>query len=258
MARRALMKPAARERRRRLRVGAIPPQPQRIVAIDVLRGVAIVAMIVYHFSFDLRMFGITQSDFEHDWRWIAARSAILGTFLLVAGVSLLLADRAGTTRADFWRRVGMIVGCALIVSGASYVMFPRTFIWFGVLHAIAVSLVLAQPLVRRPRVALVVGIAVVAAGLAFSHPAFDNRYLGWIGFMTERPPTEDYVPLFPWSGLVLIGIALADLLDRRAFAALAPLARAPRALVWLGRHSLLVYMVHQPILIGALWLATRR
>ena len=74
------------------------------------------------------------------------------------------------------------------------------FIWFGVLHAIAVSLVLARPLVRYPRTALALGIAVVVAGNAIRHPAFDNRSLGWIGFMTAKPSTEDYVPLFPWAG----------------------------------------------------------
>jgi uncharacterized membrane protein len=75
--------------------------------------------------------------------------------------------------------------------------------------------------------------------------------------MTHKPVTEDYVPLFPWTGVVLLGIAAGHLLWRHAFAPLAWLARAPAPLRWLGRHSLVVYMVHQPLLLGALWLALR-
>ena len=85
--------------------------------------------------------------------------------------------------------------------------FPRSYIWFGVLHAVAVALVLARPLIPFPRASLAIGILVIVAGLALSHPAFDNRALGWLGFMTAKPSTEDYVPLFPWAGALLCGVA---------------------------------------------------
>lgn len=229
----------------------------RIVGLDALRGIAIVAMIAYHFCFDLRWFGVARFDLEHDVAWIAARSAILGTFLLVAGASLALAARRDDFARGFARHVAIISAAALLVSVASYAAFPATFIWFGVLHAIAVSLLLAFPLARRPRIAAALGAVVVLAGVALSHPAFDTRALGWLGFMTHKPATEDYVPLAPWSGLLLIGIAFGAALAQ-APEPLAPLARGPRVLPWLGRHSLLVYLVHQPILVALLWLATRR
>ena len=75
--------------------------------------------------------------------------------------------------------------------------------------------------------------------------------------MTAKPVTEDYVPLFPWTGVLLIGIAAGHWLMRERFGPLAPLGRVPAALRWLGRHSLVVYLVHQPLLIGLLWLALR-
>jgi uncharacterized membrane protein len=234
------------------------PRPSRVAAIDALRGIALCAMIVYHFCFDLRYFGLARIDFEHDPLWLSARAAILSSFLLLAGVSLVLADRRGASSAAFWRHVGTIAGAALLVSAASYAMFPASYIWFGVLHAIAVSLVLARPFVRHPRTALVIGAAVIAAGNLFAHPAFDDRAAGWLGFMTAKPQTEDYVPLFPWAGLVFAGIALGDALLRRDFAPLAALSDPPRWLAWMGRHSLAIYLVHQPLLIGALWLALRR
>jgi uncharacterized membrane protein len=227
--------------------------PPRLAGIDVLRGVAIVAMAAYHFAFDLRHFGVTHPDFEHAWPWLAARATILASFLVLVGVSLALAARAGVAWRHHLARVARIAACALAVSAASYAMFPQSFIYFGVLHAIAVVSLAAWPLRARPVAATFAGVAIVVAGLAFASPWFDPRGWSWIGFVANKPRTEDFVPLFPWAGVVLVGIGLGHALARRSFAALQPLARAPAWLALLGRHSLLVYMVHQPVLLGVLW-----
>ena len=136
-------------------------------------------------------------------------------------------------------------------------MFPQSFIYFGILHAIAVMSLVAWPFARHPRIALVAGIAIIGAGLTVSHPLFDTRALSVVGFTTHKPVTEDYVPLFPWTGVVLVGIALGAALERRAFAPVAALARLPNGVRGLGRHSLAVYMLHQPLLIGTLWVVLR-
>jgi uncharacterized membrane protein len=240
------------------RSSAVPHGAARVPGIDALRGAAICLMIVYHFSFDLRYYRVIHSDFEHDPFWLGFRALIVTSFLLLVGVSLVLADAAGTSRRKFWQRIALIAACALAATAGSYLVFPRTFIYFGILHCIAVASVLAWPLVRRPRLALALGLAVVAAGLALSHPVFDQRPLSWLGFTTVKPPTEDYVPLAPWSGVALIGIAIGRALAGARWRALAPLAAAPRWLRWLGRHSLAVYMVHQPLLLGALWVLLGR
>jgi uncharacterized membrane protein len=214
-------------------------------------------MVVYHFCFDLRYFGVARWDFEHDIRWLAARTLILSSFLLIAGISAALARRDPAADARWPRHVAVIGGAALLVTAASAMMFPRSFIWFGVLHAIALSLLLARPLVDRPRAAVAAGVIVIAAGVMLSSQHFDNRMLGWLGFMTGKPMTEDYVPLFPWSGVLFLGIAAGHALVASNFTMLAPLARMPRALRFLGRHSLAVYLVHQPLLLGGLGLAVR-
>jgi len=232
-------------------------QAPRVEGLDALRGVAILAMVVYHFCFDLRYFGVARWDFEHDIRWLAARTLILSSFLLIAGISAALARRDPAADARWPRHVAVIGGAALLVTAASAMMFPRSFIWFGVLHAIALSLLLARPLVDRPRAAVAAGVIVIAAGVMLSSQHFDNRMLGWLGFMTGKPMTEDYVPLFPWSGVLFLGIAAGHALVASNFATLAPLARMPRALRFLGRHSLAVYLVHQPLLLGGLGLAVR-
>jgi len=227
----------------------------RVGGIDALRGLAVVAMVAYHAAFDLAYFRVTTHDFYRDPFWLHSRTAILSSFLLIAGISLVLAQSTPQGRARFRVHVGRVAGCALAVTAGSYVMFPRSLIWFGVLHAIALSLVMIRPLVGRPRLALAVGIAVIVAGNGLTSHAFDSRTLGWIGFMTAKPVTEDYVPLFPWTGVILVGIAVEHFLLRDGLTAVAPLARLPAVLRWLGRHSLVVYMVHQPLLLGVLWIA---
>jgi uncharacterized membrane protein len=246
----------ARREHQERRHGAVSPgtsNPARVEGVDALRGVAIVAMIVYHFMFDLRMFDLVRADFEHDRFWLAARGAIVTSFLLLVGISLVLARRARASYAELVRRTAIIAACALAVSVASYLVYPRTFITFGVLHCIAVASWLAWPLVDRRTTAAVAGVVVIVAGLAFAHPWFDARATSWIGFTTTKPPTQDYVPLFPWTGVVLLGVALGNVLADRGFAAVSPLAHAPATLRALGRHSLAVYMLHQPLLIGAIW-----
>ncbi len=228
------------------------PGRARVPSLDALRGIAIVAMVAYHFAFDLRHFGFIGADFEHDLHWIGARSLILGTFMTLVGVSLAVASAAGNDGRRHLLRVARIAACALAVSAASYLLFPRSFIAFGVLHAIVVVSLLAWPLRDRPRTALTIGVAVVALGVAFQHPLFDQPALAWIGFMTHKPFTEDYVPLAPWGGLSLVGIAAGHALLKRDFTPIAALDRAPSSLRWLGRHSLAAYMLHQPILFGLL------
>ena len=241
----------------RRRAEAAPAASTRAASVDVLRGIAIVAMIAYHFAFDLRFYGVVRADFEHGAFWLASRAAIVTTFLLIVGISLVLADRARVPTTRFVRRLAIIAACALAASIGSYVVYPQTFIYFGILHCIVAASLIARPLTAHPRLALAIGIAAVVAGLTLSHPFFDTRLTSWIGFTTVKPPTQDFVPLFPWLGVVLAGVWAGDGLARRSFAPLASLARAPGWLATLGRHALLIYMLHQPLLLGALWLVLR-
>jgi uncharacterized membrane protein len=252
-----------KRRRQPQRVAPSPPPVRapasRIRSVDALRGAAICAMIVYHFAFDLNWFGVFTADFNHDLLWLAMRAAIVGSFLLLVGISLVLARRSGTTPERFWRRIALIAVCAALVTLGSYVTFPRSFITFGILHCIAISSILAWPLVRYPHAALIVGLVVVAVGVQVHNAIFDAPWLNWVGLMTFKPATEDYVPLFPWFGVVCIGVALGAWLSTRGYAPLRPVARvAPAWLNWLGRHSLLVYMIHQPVLLGVLRIVVSR
>ena len=231
---------------------------RRWAAVDIFRGGAILAMIAYHFCFDLAWNGWLVADFVNDWRWIWFRTPILGSFLFIAGVSLGLAEASGQSNAEFWRRVGIIASAAALVSLGSYLMFPGSFIYFGVLHAIALMSVLARPVARWGAWTIALGLAVLSVGVTVVHPLFDRPLLHWMGLMTIKPRTEDYVPLFPWFGLLLIGAGAGAWIAReRRTAERLGTWKAPRALgwtAWLGRHSLAVYLLHQPLLLGAMLL----
>ena len=232
--------------------------PTRLPLIDSLRGVAITLMIAYHFCYDLTYFRFVQFDFYRDPFWLNARTLILSLFLLLVGVSLTLAAERRLPWRRYLRRLLIIGLCAGAISLSSYALFEQRWIFFGVLHFIAVASVIGLPFVRWRWPSLLLGSGLIALDRLYSHTLFDQPGLQWIGLMTHKPPTEDYVPLIPWFGLVLIGIFLGRTLllqsNLKSAAARTPGAAPLRILGWAGRSSLIIYMLHQPILIGVLWL----
>lgn len=225
----------------------------RYPIIDTLRGLAILAMMAYHFGFDLSMQGYIVQDLNHSLPWLVARSLILSTFLFVSGFSLVLAQHHTTKQRLL--RLARIAGCALLVSVGSYFMFPESWIYFGVLHFIVLATFLCWFLAHHEKWLLPLGIAVLGIGLFYQSPIFDQPMLQWLGMMTHKPITEDYVPIFPWLGVMLIGFYTGRWALRRNISW--PLAITPpttlKPVGWLGRHSLAVYMLHQPLLLGLLW-----
>lgn len=237
--------------------GQLKAAAHRYMLIDVARGCALVLMIAYHFTFDLNHLAKLGVDFNHDPRWLGFRTVIVSLFLLLVGVSQSLAYHQGLDRVRYLKRLALLLGCAGLVTLGSWLMFPKTFIFFGILHFIAVAAVLGLLTLRFYRLSLVMGIVLIVLGTMVAHPWFDHPGLQWIGLMTHKPFTEDYVPVLPWFGVVLIGQFLGTALLRKpAGAVLAWTGSTPlcRMLALGGRHSLLIYMVHQPMLFGLLYL----
>ncbi len=235
-----------------------PRSLQRLPVVDLVRGLAIVQMIAYHFVYDLTYFGWLHIEMTQEPGWIAWRNAIVSQFLLISGVGLGLGDAAGRSGTRFWRRWGQIAAAAALVSLASAWLFGPRLIWFGILHFVAVALLLGRALASLGPLNALVGVALLALGLTVHTEHFDPAWVSWIGLAAHKPATEDYVPLLPWFGVFAIGIGLAGLWQQRGFA-LPPswqrLDSAPsRALRALGRWPLTVYLLHQPIMMGALYL----
>jgi uncharacterized membrane protein len=232
----------------------------RIPLLDVARGVALVAMAVYHFTWDLGFFGFTaiQAGVDPGWRLFA--KLIAGSFLFLVGVGLVLAHGRGIRWPAFWRRFGILVLAAGGITLATWYAMPEAFIYFGILHCIALSSLLALPFLRAP-----LAVVLAAAALAFVLPAlgpfslFSHPGWLWLGLSPNVPMTNDYEPILPWIGAVLLGVAAARLAVARGWAARLAQVAAPdpvtRGLAFAGRHSLLVYLAHQPVLFGAVALA---
>ena len=196
---------------------AIAPSPKdrgrRIAAIDALRGVAIVAMVIYHSAFDLSARNLIPVDVTRDVVWIVFARSIASTFLLLVGVGLVLATRNGLKIRPYLRRLGLIAGGACLVSLVTWWVEPELFVFFGILHQIALASVLALPfLLWLPSwVVAPVAAAVIALPYLYSNPLFDWPPLWWVGLSSTTPVTVDYVPIFPWFGVVLAGIVVGRL-----------------------------------------------
>lgn len=214
-------------------------------------------MAAFHFCFDLDHFGLIHQDFHRDPLWTVQRACIVSLFLFSAGLSQAVALHQGQGWPRFWRRWAQIAGCALLVSAGSWLMFPRSFIYFGVLHGIAAMLLLVRPAARLGRWLWPLGAVAIALPRFVKLPFFDTRLTDWVGLVTHPPVTEDYVPLLPWIGVMLWGLAAGRwVLRERPHWLTGTLARALGPLAALGRWSLTFYMLHQPLLIGLLLLNT--
>jgi len=239
-------------------------RPTRLDRIDLLRAAAMLWMTVFHFCFDLNHFGFITENFYRDPFWTWQRTAIVSLFLFTAGLSQAVALHQGQSWSRFWRRWGQIVAAALLVSAGSMIMFPRSFIYFGVLHGIAAMLVIVRLSAGWGAWLWVAGAAAIAATylaplLISAWPAadvFNTPALNWLGLINRKPVTEDYVPLLPWLGAMWWGLAAGQWLLRYRPHWLqggpADQGRARRALAKLGQWSLSYYLLHQPILIGLL------
>lgn len=230
----------------------------RLAVIDLARGLAVVAMAAYHLSWDLSWFGIVDWPVAQGPGWRSFAASIAGTFLFLAGVSLDLAHHDGIRWRSFLFRLLKIVLAAAAVSLVTYFTFGDSFVRMGILHCIAASSLLALPFVRLP-----FAVTALAAVFVLTLPSwassffFNGQALLWTGLGTPDFGSVDYVPLAPWAGVTLAGIALSRLFRERGLWAhlsrlrlTAPPGRFTRLL---GRHSLPIYLLHQPLLYGLVW-----
>ena len=210
-------------------------------------------MALFHFAFDLAHFGFTRQNFHVDPFWTVQRSVIVTLFLLCAGVGQAIAHEQRSSWPRFWRRWAQVAACAVLVTAATLVMFPQSYISFGVLHGLALMLLVARLSAGWGAWLWLAGLVALVLPLLVADPFFDSRLTNWVGLVTRKPVTEDFVPLLPWLGVLWWGMAIGGwlLAYRRAWLAGA-LPRGFASLALLGRWSLSFYMLHQPVLIGLL------
>jgi len=216
---------------------------RRFPLVDQLRGFAVVLMVVYHFSYNLTVFKYIAYSNMFEWPLYLVQRTCIITFLTCVGISLCLVHARGAIRwRNFWRRELEIGGAAMLISLGTYIAYPRNWINFGILHFVVVASLVALPLVNWPRVAGLLALAILIPYL------FWSRTLPWFRLSHAA---FDFVPLFPWIGYVLLGITAYHIGVHRWWHL--PESSATRGLEFTGRHTLIIYLVHQPILLAAVW-----
>ncbi len=217
--------------------------PSRSLFLDTLRGFTIILMIFFHLSFDLNNFGFLHVDILHAPFWYALPRLIVFLFLFAVGMSLALVHKDKIKWRSFWIRFLKIVFFAAVISLVTYGLFPDNWIYFGTLHAIALISLMGLPFLNRPKLALV-----LALGL-FLPSVFLDKNIPWF---TLAHQSWDYIAPFPWLGASLFGIFAVH---RGLHQLPLPYNTLVKSLNYLGRHSLFIYLVHQPILFASVYLA---
>ena len=231
----------------------------RFWEIDFLRGIAIIMMIIYHILFDLyflKIYYIKLNSLP-----VLLFLYPIGTlFLLLVGISLSISNsriKYNYTKSKkiikHVKRGSMIFGWGLIITLITWILIPDTFIIFGVLHCIGISIIISYPFINLKTQNLILGLLIIPIGIYLRSYTFDFSWFLWLGFIPNGFRTLDYFPLLPWFGVVLIGIYLGNILypDNKRIFKIMDLSKFNliKSICFMGRHSLLIYLVHQPIII---------
>jgi uncharacterized membrane protein len=214
----------------------------RFWQIDFVRGVAITGMVFYHFLVDLEMiYSIPIGVYKIPVVLLARVVATI--FILLVGVSgatkFEIIKDAGIKKVSlsFIKRAGIILFWAGIITVVTYIMFPNNFIFFGILHFIGVATILMVPFLYLKNNYLLGITVILFLGLGFVVPEI-------------KMSTFDYFPLIPWFGVVVLGIVAGRVIKFNK-------SNKTNLLAEMGQKSLLIYLLHQPILWGTLWIVKR-
>ncbi|MDQ4128859.1 MAG: DUF1624 domain-containing protein [Actinomycetota bacterium] len=225
--------------------------------MDAARGVAIIMMVVYHLTYDLSTFGGYAIAATTGF-WARFADATASLFLFLVGVSLAISHaRSGGDRFGKYLLRGLrIFGYGMILT-VIFLVFDMGIVAFGILHLIGVSIVLAYPFLNLRLTNVLLGLLVFGVGMYVMtrYPISEEPWFLPFGVVPEGWIMPDYRPLLPWFGIVLIGLGFGNaaygggrrpaILPRKSSALTKPLLP-------LGRNSLLIYLVHQPVLVALL------
>ncbi len=233
----------------------------RFWEVDTLRGIAVVLMVFYHFIWDLNYFGLYEANMLVGPWQIFARS-IASIFIFVMGLSLTLSYTRARQRAGhsalfkkYLGRGGQIFGLGMVITLVTYFFIGRGFVIFGILHLLGLSLIIAYPFLHYNKwFSLLAGLLIIGLAIYLDRLVVPFPWLIWLGVKQAGIYMVDYYPLLPWSGVALLGVFAGYTFYPQGVPqfTLPDLAQAApiRGLRFLGQHSLLIYLIHQPILIG--------
>ncbi len=221
---------------------------QRIWEIDFARGVAILLMIAFHLAFDLAEFYQQPITYKSGVIYYTGKAAAI-LFILLAGISSTFSSS------------NLLRGCKLILWGVIIwgvvgIAIPGSNIIYGILHFLGSCIILQHLLklnrLNTPALLLTANLSIML-GIIFSRINMPNNILAPLGLTNANFFAVDYYPLFPWLGIFLLGLALGKLLYAQPHR-ISGAGRYNDPISFLGRHSLTVYLLHQPVILSLLFL----
>jgi uncharacterized membrane protein len=212
-----------------------------------------ILMAVFHFSYDLNRFGVLHYDFNSNLFWVLFRGFIMTSFMLLVGIGFYL-GRASYQQASYWMRLWRVTEAAILISVVTAILFPYSWIFFGVLHFVVFASLLGPLLIRAPLLCLPLGAAFIALPEFYSAPWFHQAGWNILGLSRWPISAEDYAPVFPWLGVVMVGVTIGWSAEKWPTRAT---ALENKTLSLLGHHALLFYMTHQVVLFPLAWLISR-
>ena len=228
-------------------------QTERIDGLDIFRGLAILCMVLYHFTYDLNYFRIISVDMNHTPSFLLFRYTIMSMFLVSVGMSLALTHKSMIRWSSVRKRIVQLGLASLAVTVATTMVFPNSWVYFGILHFVLLASLIALPLLKFPKTALLLAILILlgsATKILHMHSIYT-----FLKIPLSLPPySEDLVPLFPWLAVVFIGIFLVQydyhqkIFGHKIFNHNSSIHKILKKM---GQHSLIIYLIHQPILFGA-------
>jgi|SRR3989338_2740704 len=230
----------------------------RFWELDFFRGVAIIMMAVFHLVFDLYYFGGYGIDVGSGfWLYFARATALIFVFLV--GICLAISYERNNERflIKNLKRGVKVFGFGLLITAITFLAFKNNFIVFGVLHFIGVAVIISMFFLRFKYLNLLLAIVFIVVGFYLSGLVFNFPWLVWIGLQPTGFYTFDYFPIFPWFGVVLLGVFAGKKLysgGNRQFKIVEASNSLSKLFSFLGRHSLVIYLIHQPIIISILYL----
>lgn len=216
--------------------------------VDLLRSVAIILMLVFHFLYDLNFLNLADFDIAGSQYWGIFRGVIVSFFLIAMGASLTLAYPGKVNWKKFIKRQFTLAVCALAISLVTYVVIAENWVFFGIIHFIFVASLLAIGFRHSPIKSLLLFIVIISV---YYVELFHKRWPFNLIEALLPQKTNDFVALFPWLALPFLGIYLAN--QTCLHNEYAKAIKLPSLLTWISNNSLLIYLLHQPVFFSLLY-----
>lgn len=209
--------------------------------LDFIRGLAVWLMVYFHFFYDLNQFQFVSINFQRDPFWFYLPRLIVTLFLFAVGLSMSISHKGPIRRRPYFKRLAKIGIGALIISFSTYFMFPKSWVYFGTLHCIFFCTILITPLRHRYLLSFIAACSILTL-----------EVIGYdIPFWTMQHASMDYIPLFPWVAVCLLGICAKYL---KVHQIPMPENKLTNLFIVPGKHAFIIYIIHQPILFSSVYL----